>query len=339
MCWNEKVSLYFALAEIIMMTMIAGRVVWISKYYSSSSTSSSSSFYIRQQVWILPMLLTIVCVELIEHFLWKDDETLLPIEDAIAMQQQQQQVHDSVTTNTVHTTCSTYNHRLTLFIGLGILPWQPFWLLYAFRRVRAKHEYEYEYERKGPASGRRYAVPSSSMNWIRYEIPERMAFIFGMFFVSFYVVAHKIIDIGYWSNYLQRHIHPLQLVMNSGDGGDGDGSIGYYNIESCTYRGVHGHLHWTFAMPDTYLTPNAMTYHLLFLSSWMLGIGRSDSNGNNSNNIHRLFTYPAMMIHVLFALLLIWMGPTFEIGSIWCWTGGFLHLYLLLQPYLLPIQV
>lgn len=177
--------------------------------------------------------------------------------------------------------CSRYNQRLTLIIWICILPWQPLFLLSPCRHVEPL-----EY------------------NHSRFHLPELLAVLFGLAMVIHYL----------WT---QSELVPYFLKRRSVEESN---YHSYHHLHTCSFIGLHGHLHWTVATADTYMSPNGFTYHLLWIAGWFA-------------RPRALFACAITLVQVVFAFHMLWLGPSFEIGSIWCWTGGLFHLYLLLQPY------
>lgn len=95
--------------------------------------------------------------------------------------------------------------------------------------------------------------------------------------------------------------------------------------QTCMYIGTSGHLHWTLRIADTYLTPNAFTYALLWIS---VAYARPLS-----------FAAGIFLVALaMFAGQLVYFGLSFETGSVWCWAAIVLSIYFCLQPYLLPLN-
>lgn len=104
MCFSLAASTSAALFELACLGIIADRA-----YRSKIQV-------VREQLLILPLLASIVAMELIEAILWWKAEELGSI-----------YLSDS-------TRCSTMNRNLSIIIWLAILPWQPLWGIFACRR-------------------------------------------------------------------------------------------------------------------------------------------------------------------------------------------------------------
>ena len=100
----------------------------------------------------------------------------------------------------------------------------------------------------------------------------------------------------------------------------------YYHQETCTYVGLSGHhLHWTVNIPDTFMTPNAFTYSLLW-STVIFAKPKRYAAG--------IFLFAA----ALFWTQLAYFSMSFEAGSVWCWSALFVFVYFVVQPYVLPCE-
>lgn len=78
---------------------------------------------------------------------------------------------------------------------------------------------------------------------------------------------------------------------------------GYMSSQTCTYVGMHHHLHWSIRLVDTFLTPNVFSYVLLWSAT--------------------LFFRPILHNAAFFAIM-VFLGQSlyygsFEAGSVWCW--------------------
>ena len=203
MCWSGPVSLGSALVECLLLMFVIVRAVYTDDYY------------IRAQLLFVPIMLSVIFVELAEFLIWQDDE-LMPITSADDIDQ----------------TCSRYNQTLSLFVYLTVLPWQPLWVIMACRRVNGKKNYDI------------------------FQVPELLAAMFGVASVMNYFLSQT----GKWSSIWSSQIS-LHKLRDSG-------YKGYHHYETCTFIGRHGHLHWVYAVADTYMSPNAFAYHLLFFCGW-----------------------------------------------------------------------
>ena len=94
----------------------------------------------------------------------------------------------------------------------------------------------------------------------------------------------------------------------------------YRNRETCTYIGLHGHLHWTVAMTETILTPNAFAYAMLFLSTIFA-------------RPKHVVAVPSLIMMLIFVLQSIWFEGTFEAGSMWCFAAIIVFVYYAVQPW------
>ena len=97
----------------------------------------------------------------------------------------------------------------------------------------------------------------------------------------------------------------------------------YLNRDTCTYIGLHGHLHWTIVMADTILMPNAFAYAMLFLST---AFARPK----------QIVAVPSFIMMLIFFLQSIWFEGSFEAGSIWCFTAIVVFVYYIIQPWRWP---
>ena len=104
MCWSFEVSVAFALVEAASITFLYLRA------------KRSSDPYIQAQVTVLPLLATILMVEVAEALIWLD-ATLTSV------------------TATEGPTCSTYNTSLTMVFWFLVFPWQPLCCIFPCRRV------------------------------------------------------------------------------------------------------------------------------------------------------------------------------------------------------------
>jgi len=144
-------------------------------------------------------------------------------------------------------------------------------------------------------------------NWSLFYIPERLSLMFAASMVASYLYT------------ITSPSTPLRTLVDTN-------YMSYMNEETCSYIGKGGrHIHWTVAQPDSYLVPNAFTYCLLWASC---AFARPI----------RLFSGILLFGISLFVLFLSIFHGGFEAGSVWCWSAIILMFYLLLQPYLLPID-
>jgi hypothetical protein len=147
----------------------------------------------------------------------------------------------------------------------------------------------------------------STRNQELLKVPEMLAVVFAVtHFLGFLYVAFD-------AN------HPLVRPLEQSN------YHSYIHSQSCIYVGQKGHLHWTLRIADTYITPNAFTYALLWTS---IAYARP----------LRFAAGIFLAALVVFVCQLVYFGLSFEAGSVWCWTAGVLCLYFIGQPYLLPID-
>jgi hypothetical protein len=255
MCWSERSSVSFAAAEAFFI------------YFLTIRALHSKDRYIRQQLHVIPMALSILVIEVIEALLWARPEEMIAIEKS------QSQI-----------ACPTRNRALTL-AAFSIIFFQPFLVIYSCRR-----------------SG-------LTQNLSLFMIPEKLSILFGLSFLAVYIYA---ISISSESSVWLRKLADTRYKS-------------YTNDKTCTYFGSNGHLQWSIATLDSFFTPNAYAYSLLWLSC--------------------IFARPLRLLGGIFAFglfmflfFLVEMRGSFEAGSVWCWSGIILHLYLVVQPYLLPIK-
>eukprot|EP00797_Seminavis_robusta_P001996 Sro1121_g243440.1 n/a (179) ;mRNA; r:29085-29621 len=97
----------------------------------------------------------------------------------------------------------------------------------------------------------------------------------------------------------------------------------FQNSETCMYVGQNGHLFWTLATANSWLTPNGTCYIILF-SSFILCKPK------------RFFAGMALFMFALAFCMNSYYGGSMEIASMWCWSGMLMHIYFIVQPYLLP---
>jgi len=138
------------------------------------------------------------------------------------------------------------------------------------------------------------------------RIPEALALIFAVTWCACLLVP------------VWRKDAPLVSLEDSG-------YLSYSHLETCAFVGREGHLHWAFRQMNSYMVPNGFPYFLTFL-------------------VPTLFVRPwgffSGIVTVLTALgfaQLVYFGFSFEFGSVWCWSALLLHVYLVLQPYVMPL--
>jgi len=262
MCWSGPVSLSFALAECLLLVFVIGRAVYADDYY------------IRAQLLFVPIMLSIIFVELTKFLIWQD-ERLMPI----------------TSVDDTGQTCSRYNQALTIFVEMALIPWQPLSIIMVYRRVHDKS--------------------SGQKNYDIFLVPEVLAAILGVAFVMNYFVCQS----GMWSSFWSSQ-NPLHKLQDSG-------YKGYHHYESCTFIGLNGHLHWVSAAGDTYFSPNGFAYHLLVFCGCF-------------SRPRRMFAPMVGLAQCIFVFFFIRFEGSFECGSLWCWSGIMLHIFMVVQPYLLP---
>lgn len=254
MCWSYRSSISFAAAEAFFIHVITIRALL------------SPDIYIRQQLHMIPMTLSILAIEVIEAFLWAHPEEIIPIEKS------QSQI-----------ACPKRNRDLTLAAWV-IIFFQPFFVMYSCRR-----------------SG-------SPQNLRLFIIPEKLSILFGLSFIAVYIYTNSISFESVWRHSLEDSSYKS-----------------YTNDKTCTYIGKNGHLQWTIATLDSFFTPNAYTYSILWSSCIFA-------------KPLRLFSGILMFGLFLFVFFLFELRGSFEAGSVWCWSAMILHLYLVVQPYRLPVK-
>ena len=97
---------------------------------------------------------------------------------------------------------------------------------------------------------------------------------------------------------------------------------GYMSSQTCTYVGLHHHLHWSIRLVDTFLTPNVFSYVLLWSAT--------------------LFFRPILHNAAFFAIM-VFLGQSlyygsFEAGSVWCWLCILVFLGGALQVHRIPLH-
>jgi len=150
-------------------------------------------------------------MEMIEAYVWAHPDELVPIQES------------SQGTRT----CSKVNQRLTVFLWLFILPWQPLCVIIPCRRV-------------GHPDNRQLL-----------KVPEFLAIVYGFCNLFLYLVS-SLPQLS--SNMIYRSLAESNFKS-------------YLHTETCTYLGASGHhLQWAYSLPDMFLAPNGYTYFLLWLS-------------------------------------------------------------------------
>lgn len=132
--------------------------------------------------------------------------------------------------------------------------------------------------------------------------PELLALTLGIVFDSF--VAYSALVSG-----------PFRSLSDSG-------LRGYMSGQTCTYVGLHGHLHWTVRLVDTFLTPNVFSYLLLWSACLFFRPIRYSS---------------AFWAIVAFLGQSLYFG-SFEAGSVWCWSCVLMFVGAAVQAHMLPLR-
>jgi len=109
MCWSFEVSVGFAALQACTTSFIFYRAI------------NSKDPYVRGQLYLMPLLVSIVMIEAVEAFLWLD-EGLVSVEL-------------KATDEGGSTPCSSYNKYLTSSLFLFLLPIQPLSYIFPCRRV------------------------------------------------------------------------------------------------------------------------------------------------------------------------------------------------------------
>lgn len=198
MCWSYNVSLTFFSIELALIVFLSVR------------SRISTNPFVRKQWLLLPALVSICAMEGIESYIWSDD-SLISVQDT---------ANDDGDPSAILKRCSKWNHLLTVFTWLFILPFQPLWAIIPCRRV------------------------GNPENRLLLQVPEFLAIISAVANVLVYLTTCL------FPGTFGRHTTPLV-----------DSNFkSYFHTETCTYLGASGHhLQWTFAIADTYLTPNAFS--------------------------------------------------------------------------------
>lgn len=187
--------------------------------------------------------------------------------------------------------CAARNHGLTVLAWTCLLPWQPLWVIFPCRR----------------------ANPDDTVNRLRLQLPETLAVVFALCHCLVFGVTYYLSHMGSLARL------PLQSLQDSH-------YQSYLHFDTFTYVGRSGHhLHWAVALMDTWGTPNAFTYALLWLSI----VGARPRRFAST-------IYLALM--ALFAVQIVWFQGSWEAGSVWCWAAGLIFGYFLVQPYVWPCR-
>ncbi|CAB9516052.1 expressed unknown protein [Seminavis robusta] len=257
MCWSFKVSMVFALLEAS------------STFYLYQRAKKSTDPYIRAQLWVVPLLITIFLVEITEAFVWLDP-TLLPV------------------TAQEGPPCSAYNRNLTMVFWFLVYPWQPLLCTIPCRRV---------------------GHPRNRDIFAGIEI---VAIALPIWHIMIYILEIT-------PHLLDEHYNPPPPRFDI----QRQAYQTFQNSETCTYVGQNGHLFWTLATATSWLSPNGTCYIILF-SSFILCKPK------------RFFAGMALFMSALALCLNTYYRGSMEMASMWCWLGMLMHIYFILQPYLLP---
>lgn len=252
----------------------------------------SHNKWVRSQWLLLPSLLGICIMEGIEAYIWSLNNQLSLDSSNEYHPLLLQSIQE--TTGTTTSKCDKWNSRLTTFTWLFILPWQPLWVIFPCRRV------------------------GSTKNKILLYVPEVLAILFGLSNTFFWVLTTMFIDNDNNDNeQSQQQLLYLQSLQESY-------YKSYLHTETCTYIGLSGqHLHWSYRFPNTFITPNAFTYALLWFSIIVTKPKR--------------FAAGIYLIALgIFIIQLIYFQLSFEAGSVWCWSAIFIFIYFIIQPYIFP---
>ena len=153
-------------------------------------------------------------MEAIEAYIWSKPEDLLSVTD---------------TTQAIYPRCSKSNYRLTVFVWIFILPWQPFLVIMPCRHAGDKE------------------------TQTLLKVPEYLAIIFGVANTLLYCLSSAL-SRSLNTAFQFQHLSSSNLKS-------------YLHNETCTYIGSSGnHLHWTYQFPGHFMAPNPFTYSLLWLS-------------------------------------------------------------------------
>ena len=201
MCWSYEVSAACTVVEAVLILFLLVR------------SRLSSDPWVRKQWLLLPCLTGVCLMEAIEAYIWSREDELVSVQET---------VEDS------YRGCAKWNQRLTAFVWLFILPWQPLWVIMPCRRV-------------GHRDNRRLL-----------QVSEFLALVFAFANAFFYLTSSL--------NPAEPSMFKVQTLADSH-------FQNYLHNETCTYLGSSGHhLHWAYRFPDTFLAPNAFTYVLLWSS-------------------------------------------------------------------------
>ena len=133
--------------------------------------------------------------------------------------------------------------------------------------------------------------------------PRRLAIVFYILVFVQLFIGEKY---GWW-------VRPVELIDVS--------QIGMEGPQTCTFYGLHGHLHWMIKFANPWWLPNVSVYLTLQALPVFIGLPMK----------HLM---PHIVITGMIILCTIYSNGTFEAGSIWCWTGISAFLLMLLEPWL-----
>jgi len=250
MCWSFSVSLAFATLEAICLSFL----VW--RWYKKSEESK----VIRDQLFVFPLLFTILFVEIAEVMLWSEGEKLRRISEA------------------ADSSCTTWNTCITRFICV-LVGAQPFFCVVAGRYTGVKENDE---------------------------------MLKPLFYISFFNFLAWMVFL-FWGETANFELGNIQQ----------SNFLGMHNFQTCTFVGVHGHLHWLFKISEFYLAPNCYAYLLIVLQVIITARPWTAVSG------------PVTSMLLILSIILAVFKASFEAGSVWCWSGMVLFLIFIIQPYIL----
>lgn len=184
--------------------------------------------------------------------------------------------------------CTPYNKAFTFVIWMIILPSQPFWCIFPLKRVGNKRNYYLMQAVEG------MAIFYCCFQWLCY-IMQQIAENFDEDFVA---------------PLPREYIKRMDYMTFS-------------NSETCTYKGLHGHLFWTVNIETDWCSPNGVTYGIFWLAVPFARPWRFSS----------IMGLP-LTLSIYFLIFYFEYSP--EVMSVWCWSGFISSIYAVLQPYFFP---
>jgi hypothetical protein len=328
----ETISLCIIITRALVLAATPKKIQQPSSSFSTAVVSSlevqmaARNTVCRQQLYLVPLLLSVLWVEMMEALLWKERDQLVSIEQAPAGRTDDTDGTNPLQMAAASSMCTTRNRILTMSLFLGAIVWQPFFAIFACRRTGYNHHHHVD---TTTTTIQKKNHHHTNRNQLR--IPEILAAGFGIVAVGLYVYTQLFVDPNTLPT-LQQH------QFRS-----------YRGRETCTYIGKHGHLQWSIAM----------------IEQWNIAWGKtsaSSSSSSSSRVFHIgspissqnyvllaatcLFTKPLHLfagmiefMQVLFFFQKWYFDWSFEAASVWCWSGILVHIYCLLQPYLLPYMI